>query len=212
MPYQWVVAAARYRDVATGRFVARSVVLSELDTLITAGKDAATLLAQRAATGALTATDWQAQMQAQIKAAYIQQYTVGAGGRNAMTPADWGRVGQMLKEQYGYLAKFTQEIAAGELTEGQIAMRSRMYLNSAREAFNRADAGAHQKAGYTAVLWKLGVAEHCPDCIAFNAMSWQASDPWPYRKDGALCYPGNGRTVCLTNCQCGLSYRKGGTE
>jgi hypothetical protein len=90
-----------------------------------------------------------------------------------------------------------------KLLEAQIARRSRMYLNSAREAFERAKQRVKVALGMDEVQWVLGQAEHCDGCVAFSDLGWQKVDDDPY--NGA--FPGSGATQCLTNCQCSLEYR-----
>jgi hypothetical protein len=106
-------------------------------------------------------------------------------------------MGGVLGDQYQHLDEFAARIAAGQYSEKQIAAISRMYINSTREAFERAgarirgfDLPAYPGDGKTACLtncrchwehhfrnsrwesyWVLGVAEHCDDCVS-NAGEW----------------------------------------
>ncbi|MDD5245620.1 MAG: hypothetical protein PHU49_16550 [Syntrophorhabdaceae bacterium] len=112
-----------------------------------------------------------------------------------MTQADWGRIGSMVKKQYEYQAKFAAEVAAGNLTEPQIAMRSSMYVNSATQAY---EVGKQIERGMPALpqypgdgntrchsncqctweieetdtewlaTWSLHEAEHCEDCVELS--------------------------------------------
>lgn len=85
----------------------------------------------------ISADDFNQAMRREIKEEYIRQYIHAKGGRDQMTAVDWGSIGGMLKEQYGYLNVFTEELRAGEVTPGQAATRARMYARSAREAYER---------------------------------------------------------------------------
>ena len=71
---------------------------------------------------------------------YIQLGILGRGGRDQMTQSDWGRIGQMLRSQYGYLDGFMDEIANGNLTEGQIRSRLNMYYESAQSSYETMNA------------------------------------------------------------------------
>jgi hypothetical protein len=123
---------------------------------------------------------WEVDFRGKLKDQYIVQYLAGRGGRDAMTQADWGSIGGMLKKQYGYLSRFTGQIAAGELSEegrlkmGQIRARSTMYFNSAGQAFERGK-----------------VASVGPGAPLLPA------------------YPGDGSTRCLSNCGCHWSIEEG---
>ena len=107
------------------------------------------VLAGYAAQGVLNAGDFGALFREEIKKEYIRQYLLGIGGRDQMTAADWGSIGGMLREQYRFLDGFLAEIAAGNLTEAQIMARARMYINSAREAYERAHGRVAGKLGAT---------------------------------------------------------------
>lgn len=141
--YQWVTTARRYRDTETGRFVAAATVRNMAQESIDRTSSNADSLAARVAGGELNADDWRSLFREDIKREYIRQYLAGVGGINNMTAADWGSVGGMLADQYRYLDGFATEIANGNLTEGQIAARARMYISSAREAYERANARAY---------------------------------------------------------------------
>lgn len=91
----------------------------------------------------LNVRDWETLMRQSIKDQYIQEYLLGRGGLSQMTQEDWGSIGGMLAEQYRFLDPFAQQIADENLTEAQIAARSRMYIHSSREAFSRATARAN---------------------------------------------------------------------
>ena len=99
-------------------------------------------LGHEVASGAISLSQWETGMRLQIKNAYIQQYLSGIGGVEMMGFAEYGSIGGMLTEQYGYLNKFADQIAAGNLSEAEIIRRSEMYMNSSREAYERANARA----------------------------------------------------------------------
>jgi hypothetical protein len=128
----------QYRDDDTGRFADKRDVWKWSDACMDEQADQAKGLATALAGDTLTVGEWEADMRRRIKAEYTRQYLLGRGGRSAMTDEDWGSVGGMIADQYRYLDGFAAEIAAGELSEKMIAARSAMYLQSAREAFNRA--------------------------------------------------------------------------
>jgi len=152
---------------------------------------------------------WTLQARQQIKDQFIAQYLLGRGGRAAMTQADWGRLGAMLKTQYGFLQRFEQDLIDGKLSEAQAKMRLRMYLKAATQAHERALAIAkgipplpaypgdgkticrancqchwscEQTEDEWLCTWTLGAAEHCPDCLD-NAAKW---NPLRVPKQGVI--------------------------
>jgi hypothetical protein len=117
-----------------------------------------------------------------------------------MDKSHWGRVGAMLQEQHRYFNGLSVEVASGSLTAEEIAARSRMYLNAAREAFERANAIVQKEQGMDEERWVRGLTESCENCIDFEAEGWKPIDYFPM--------PGQGATKCLTNCGCHKEYRK----
>lgn len=143
MPYQYVRSVNRYRDTSTGRFVTREEVMSYVDTIISTGEDEAATLARLVSSGELSPADFGLQLREEIKAAHIQEYILGRGGRSQMTARDWGTVGRMLREQYTYVDGFVEDISAGGLSEGQIRVRAGLYFKTARQAYERGNAAAY---------------------------------------------------------------------
>ena len=104
-------------------------------------------------------------MRAEIKSAYVAQYLLAFGGKNAMTPTEWGRLGGLLKSQFAYLERMKERIDSGQYSEAQIANYGKMYFAASGRAFE------------IAKTRQIGI--------------------------GSLPqYPGDGQTVCLTNCKC----------
>lgn len=162
----WEDDLKRYRDTKTGRFIGIQQMNNMREDFFFSQKKLCATLANDYNEGRISFRDFNTQIKQVIKDTYIDMYAMGAGGRNSMSQRDWGRIGAMLKEQYGansYLEGFMRQIDAGQLSEAQIASRLNMYINSANEA-----------------MWK-GYTSDMP--------------PLP-------AYPGDGSTVCLTNCQC----------
>jgi len=195
-PYIWLPDLQRYRDTATGRFASSNEVRDWGQTSMNDSADHARGMAGALAERDISLGQWERNMREQIKEEYIKQYLLGRGGRDLMTAEDWGSVGGMCADQYRYLDGFAAEIAAGNLSEKQIAARSEMYLRSSREAFERARGRAQPDV--TEIQWNLTAAEHCEDCIGYADMGWQPIADDPY--EGNL--PGSGGTRCLTNCAC----------
>ena len=214
MSWHWNILANRYQDDLTGQFISHAHVLELIDQSMLTATYVTDSLAGFVASGTLNALDWKVAFQAEIKGEYIRQYLAGIGGRNVMTQADWGSIGGMLKEQYGYLNGFYDDIAAGRLTEGQIRARMAMYINSGREAYERAHGRSATKWGADEVAWIINPAvDNCPTCEGRALMGWM-----PKNEDGSFpsmdgpVWPGSGASECLTNCKCSLVYRNSKTD
>lgn len=211
MDWRWDEAVSRYRDVATGRFLSRASVQSMLEKSLSAAFNAADTLAGYVANGTISTVDASAALWNEIRGEYIRQYLAGIGGKQVMTAADWGSVGNALREQRGWFDKFVKEWP--NLSEGQIKMRVQMYINSAREAYQRAKSKVARKWGADEVRWGLGITEHCELCLEWASMGWQ-----PIGKRGGFptrdgeSYPCDGKSCRgMTKCGCYLDFRNSET-
>ncbi len=137
--WQWEPGTHRYRDTSTGRFLGRDAMLGLRDQFIERQKEQTTEIATRLTEGRTDINGWLTDMREAVKDSFVNEYILAHGGRNTMTPADWGRVGAMVKEQYGYLQHFAEDVQQG-MSEAQIANRSKMYIDAATQAFERGKA------------------------------------------------------------------------
>jgi len=195
----WDPLSKRYRDLDTGRYMSLRTVLEYVDKSIAGSANAADSLASLLIKNNLSPADFGDSLRDELKREYIRQYLLGIGGREQMGPRDWGSGGGMLKEQYKHLDGLIAEIKDGNLTEEQIRARVGMYVNSAREGYERAHERNAKALGMTEEKWELGEAEHCDDCVAYAAQGWQPIGTFPN--------PGDGSTQCLTNCKCHVIYQ-----
>lgn len=202
MKYYWDTTVGRFRDEG-GRFVSRYSIDQFVTSSILTSQNITDTLSGFVSNGLVTIKDWSLSFRQEIKDEYIRQYVLARGGLEQMTSKDWGSIGGMLKEQYGHLNNFMNEVSAGNLTEAQIAARSGMYINSAHEASERAREVVTRELGFDLVEWVIDTSvQNCEDCVAFSEMGIVDAASNPY--GGA--YPGSGGTVCLTNCHCKLIY------
>jgi hypothetical protein len=201
--YRWDPETGEYYDVETGKIVAVAVVLAWARESIESTLLAFDKLAEFVINNIISPQLWEQLMREEIKREYIRQYLAGIGGIGQMGPDDWARIGEMLADQYAYLPTFRQQIEAGKLTEAQIRARSGMYIESSKEAYEKAKAIVMVRTGFDEERWVLGIAEHCVDCIAFFNEGWQPIGYFPF--------PGEGQTRCLTNCKCHKEYRNSTT-
>lgn len=201
MAYSWDQALGRYRDAETGLFLSRDAVYGMVNQSISATQLVTDHLAASVADGSISAEAWHLAMKGEIKREYIRQYLLGHGGRHEMTPADWGRLGPMIREQYQFLGGFYDAVRNGELSEAQIRVRAGDYINSAREGYERARIGRAYEYGMSEEIWRLGSsAQHCGDCVSFAEAGWL-----PIGSIDAM--PGDGSTQCLSRCACFKEYR-----
>lgn len=181
-----------YRDTTTGRAVSASTFGGWRDTYITAQQAQSKALTDQVTSGKITLTQWEKGMRQIIKDTHGTLYAAAKGGFANMTQSDWGRVGQEVRKQYEYLAKFRAELAAGKSTPGQAATRAAMYPGSGNQAWEKGRAAnvfdprllpAYPGDGSTQCrtnckcrweiiesetaylcYWRLGSEKSCADC------------------------------------------------
>jgi hypothetical protein len=140
MPFAYDLESYQYIDLATGSRVSWERINEALTRHRDALSDRVRNLAEGYVDGEISLTQWEDGMRSAIKDAYIVSYVAGKGGRSNMTQSDWGRIGGLLSSQYRYLSLFTDDIADGDMSEFQIGARSKLYIESSTQAFERGQA------------------------------------------------------------------------
>ena len=171
----------------SARAVAMRDYLTDFDNRVTT-------LANRLAAGDINLATWRAQMGIEVRALHTFAHANGAGGFANLTPETIAAIEQKIAEQNTYLDRWVEQMSSQEhLSDEQIAMRARMYGGSGNASFHagmatevgmptlpqypgdgntrcRTNCRCHLEIetlepGNWDVYWRLGVAEHCPDCI-----------------------------------------------
>lgn len=169
---EWRYSVERRRYLyPSGRAVPAPRVVTLRQRFIAGQEPGADELARQLAAGAITVAQWERQARDLVKRAYIAEYALGAGGRQMMGPRDYGRIGGLLPAQYRYLRGFAEEIAAGALSQAQIADRTTLYLASATQVFERARA-----AGYEGLRLPCYPADGATACRSRCRCSWRIEE------------------------------------
>lgn len=160
----------------------RSARASKLDTYAEV-RDAYAVAADdatdRLLSGEISPRQWEAEMQDAVRDAHTAAYVAGRSGIvENVTPREWGRLGPVVRGQYGYLRRWRMELEAtpgAERSEAAIRARARLYSAAARQSFER---GVQDEIGAGGVPIPLLPA-----------------------------YPGDGSTDCRANCKCRWAVR-----
>jgi hypothetical protein len=158
--------------------------------------------------GKITTEEWKIQMLDSIESNYRKLYRNGKG--SALTEVEEKLIINQVNTQISYLKDFGLSVdiqkTIGKELKDNITWRAGLYAERGSALF---------EAGYLASLpddvivdWKLHVAEHCTSCKILARNS-------PYLKNTLPCLPGDGSTICRTNCKCSLeisSYYSDWTE
>lgn len=154
-------------------------------------------MADRLRSGTIGLDEWTRTMREQVKAQQIAAATVARGGEAQMSTSDYGRVGGSVANQFRYLNKFEEQIAAGLPLDGKFKQRVELYGEAARTTFEATNRDVLEEAGAGEEKNILGSADHCEECIALTLAGWQPI--------GRM--PPPGRRQCGNRCKCRMIFR-----
>lgn len=127
--------AKRYRNPESGKSVNPRQAVALRDDFISFVSFDPPSSSELLAKGDITIQEWELSMRKRIKQSYLDEFTLGKGGRNNLTTANLDDVGNLLKKQFDFLHRFAEQIKNGELSEAQIQNRSNQYINSSTQAY-----------------------------------------------------------------------------
>lgn len=189
--------SGRYRD-SRGRFLSQQAVEALVDGRIKRLDATLRDITRRLVDGLITLDQWQGSIREAIKAAHLQAAIIGHGGRAEMGSAEYGRVGQKLRQEYAYLQKFAFDLLEQRLSPALAVARVSLYAESIRSSFWEGSLFRKQKAGFGLMRRILDPqAEHCQDCLDYAARGLVAI--------GAVPMPGQ-RCTCRVRCRCRVEF------
>jgi hypothetical protein len=137
-------------------------------------------------------------MRREIKDAHLVAAALAVGGFINMTPADYGRAGQLIREQYGFLREFADDIQSGKrILDGNFDRISRKFIESGRKTYYSAMDAAIAAGEVTHIRSRLNPADHCDECIALDGRWYRISDN---------TYTRPGFRICREYCKCSEEY------
>jgi hypothetical protein len=189
--------SGRYRG-ANGRFLSQKAIEALIDGRVAKLDKQLKDFTKRLINGSITIDQWQGSVREALKPAHIQATMVGAGGKTALSQADYGRIGQKLRSEYSYLQKFASSLLADGLSAPMALARIGLYAESIRGSFWEGTAIRQGKQGYSLMQRILdSQAAHCQDCLDYAARGIVAI--------GSLPMPGQ-RCACRARCRCSVRY------
>lgn len=189
--------SGRYRD-ERGRFLSFKAVEALVDSRIDRLEQSLRRFTTMLADGSITLEQWQGSVREAIKAAHIQAAIIGKGGRAGMTNADYGKVGQRLRQEYAYLQGFVKALMEGQVSVPMALARIGLYARSVKGSFWEGGQLRQQEQGYGLMQRILDpLAQHCNDCLAYAARGIVPI--------GSLPLPGQ-RCECRARCRCSVRY------
>lgn len=193
----WNQLTKRYRNSKTKKTVSSNTVLRLRDDFVDELRDFSQLT-DDLINSRITVQEWVLEMRKRVRDVHSAEYMLARGGRNAMFQTDLDALAEIIKEQFGYLQKFGEEVRAGNLSASQIRSRSEMYMETATRSHEQAKAASfdielpeypadgnqickarcrcrweiNEKKDTIEAFWLLNVAaKHCDSCLS-NAARW----------------------------------------
>lgn len=194
---RWDAAAGRYRR-ANGSFVSAGVVRAELDKSLAVTAQRTRALAEDLRAGRISLDGFRTELRAVIKDTQLRSAALARGGWAQMDATAFGRTGQIIRSEYGYLEGWIAEIQAGAPLDGRLNARASLYAQAGRGTFHLVQAEEMVKQGTDLEANVLHPAEHCAECLAQTDMGWV--------EIGTLVPVGS--RECMRNCRCTISYKR----
>lgn len=150
--------------------------------------------------GKLSLPKWQALMAKEVKNVYTATTVIAHGGRDAMTPSTWGKLGSVLKFQFQHLRDFALAVprTISDRT-GAIPPRAEMYGAGAIGAYENSVLDRNIAFGLSLARRNTahGVTS-CEVCVDEEDIGWQ--DIKEIRRIGD--------SPCGSRCNCDIEYEE----
>jgi hypothetical protein len=194
---RWDAQIGRFR-YPSGMLVSAVQVRSELDKSLLATGRRVKSLGDDLRAGRISLDAWRVEMKQSVKDTHLRASALARGGWDQMTPTDFGRAGQRIKQEYGFLEKWVGEIRAGAPLDGRLGSRGQLYAAAARSTFHQVQAEEMLKRGMDLEKSVLHPAEHCQVCVDEAAAG--------FRPIGEMIPIGE--RTCGRNCKCSVVYQR----
>lgn len=172
--YAWNDKLHNYVDGSTGRMVKRNDINDLLREVTQGSEKRLQNYGMMAADAQMTPRQFYEAMQQEIKLLTNSNAALAKGGWAQMTPADWGRNGYQLRQEYANLRQFAQEIADGTLSGAQIEARAKLYANTTYARYWEIRTEQETAAGKQEERLVTSKDDRvCEECLAQEAMGWQ---------------------------------------
>jgi hypothetical protein len=189
----------RYRD-EKGKFLSKAAVEALIDGRINKLGTMLKRFTNMLIDGNITLDQWQGSVREAIKAAHIQAAIIGHGGRDGMGSAEYGRIGQRLREEYRYLQGFARDLLEQRSSRAMALARIGLYAESVRGSFWEGSSIRQEQEGYSLMRRILDFqAQHCQDCLDYAARGLVPI--------GSVPLPGQ-RCACRARCRCRVEYKR----
>lgn len=198
--YRWNDTLGRY-IAPNGRIVSQDDIRRALDTAIAKSEQRARALGTAFQNGDITANEFFRDMRRTVKETHLYNAAAAKGGWAQLTDADYGRVGQRVRVEYGYLNDFARDVASGARPiNGRISADAGLYAEASRGTYDRVQVADMRERGMREEANVLHPAEHCEgtgSCVGETARG--------YVPIGKLIPIGD--RLCGRRCKCTKRFR-----
>ena len=200
--YRWNQAAGRYIG-PNGQFVSQITIRGELDKALDNVTDRLVSLSRDFRTGAIDGRTFQVESMSLIKQAHLLGGALEKGGWQNMTQSDFGRIGQIIRQEYGWFNNLVKQLESGQQRlDGTLDSRMRLYGQAGRGTYHTFERESRAIQGYDEVRRILHGRDNCksskrPGCIEEAAKGFVKLEFFVMIGD----------TTCLSNCRCSTQYR-----
>jgi hypothetical protein len=179
--------------------VPQATVRNALDASLVRAEARARTYADQLRRGEMSLGQWEQSMRVLVKDVHIFSVAGSVGGWGQLGPAEFGRIGQIVRGQYEFLYQFAGDIASGKQgLGGSFTNRALLYVQAGRTSAEAQQAVSDADAGYDEESNLLDDrARHCDECPELSRLGWVAI--------GVLPLPG--RRECFTRCRCKILRR-----
>lgn len=149
--------------------VSQERVSTEVDFVSRKMSDLMATISERLRAGQINDTEWLIQMTDTLRAGHRAVAIIAGGGKENMTPSDWGFVGAKIKAELAYLSNFAREVearpAGSKLTTAFVS-RARSYSQAIYPTYEQAVRRRHIRNGTANAEQNIldALAEHCDQC------------------------------------------------
>lgn len=197
--YVFERSSAMFRNIETGKRVKGADLTDTLKAYLADSVGKLDNLAIAVADGRITIDEFDDALTAHVSYVNDVAYVLGRGGVNQMKLEDFLELSKIKASELQYVEKFMDDIASGNLSSAQIRQRARLYTNKSYGTMSDGARSALKEAGYTHERRLLNPAEHCEDCIRYDAMGWQPIGTLPRPTE---------KSECRAHCKCSMEFKR----
>ena len=195
--FLWDTSRHRYISTETERMVSQQTVARRVNEISSGAKERMQGLARDKVAGRISGAEFELGMKEEIKQLHRTMGVLAKGGKEQMTAADWGRVGNVVARQNDFMLGFGADVARDQVTDAQLVNRAGQYAEAGYSTFQNMDAVSKRDAGAKLARRVLDeAAEHCEECPDLADLGWV-----PIEEITPI-----GDTTCQVNCRCTIEY------